>query len=894
MEIDSEEERRLQSKLNECATTFMDKKNVLDARDKLLRLRKDRQTDLSKAVAVVGTCPDMCPELERYFRIETNQVSPFEMDSMANPNGRPDEIRMVKEYRRSGADQEEPLAHELRPIHVLEYTMNYLCLEIVDRYEIDGNMAEWFDFIWSRTRSIRKDITQQHLIDLKSVTLTEQCARFHIFCAYYLCEQEMKDFDPKINEENLNNCLQTLKDFYNDLSIRGIYCDNEAEFRAYDILLNLGNGETLSELKHFHVSIKQSADVQLAIKLYQSYDSRNHVKFFRFVRQADFFKSCILNRYLNRFRIKTLNIQRKAYTIPKSSNAIAYPVANLIDLLAFDDFKELSHFCNRVGLQYDNDNIYFRKNHLIDIDNGNLITRSQNLVMNKLYTTPGRAILGNDSIESIQIVPVHSSFDSNDKLIYDKNNLISSSVTIHQPIRKINEPPPPFNTATIQNTPTTGMAFNFKNQIDKLAIKDNENVLKTTDTTLFQFPQIQKFDSNFSFKVNTIASTQQWPIDKPDDDKVIDRSKIIDQIKWPIFDSFLKRIIRSHTKRIYYRTLWVQESEKIYHQLMVEKIFDTVAETMVKQKRLKDIVIQISMDTLNSLMTTIIRSTCEQIYSDHVIKINSLRQNISLLAKNLCDNMLSVIARSVIESVIADERHRQDERIKEWRLHFIQQKYLNKWFHYYRQRKRYNFYRDTFPAAPIKIARIKVPMCDDKPDDNLLLNNVTLIDDNYIKVNDSFKRKLAYSMPIDQQQGVMNKRLSSRNGIMQNDDHRLLGKYFRRWLSETRRVKKKRIRQQFPSAPMMMHLSSNQHHQRQYDDQPLSIGPNDLSIIDASILNADKSLHQNLLRKLNYDFDSTVTMIRKTLSERRQQRQQHQQQQQQQLSKTMNNVLSNL
>ncbi len=68
------------------------------------------------AVAVIGTCDDMCPEYERYFRQNTNQLQIFELDQFGNT----DENRMVKEYRRSSANQEEPLPHELRPIHVLQ------------------------------------------------------------------------------------------------------------------------------------------------------------------------------------------------------------------------------------------------------------------------------------------------------------------------------------------------------------------------------------------------------------------------------------------------------------------------------------------------------------------------------------------------------------------------------------------------------------------------------------------------------------------------------------------------------------------------------------------------------------------------------------------------------
>jgi hypothetical protein len=49
------------------------------------------------------------------------------------------------------------------------------------------------------------------------VSLVEKCARFHIFCAERLCQEDAHDFDPKLNNENLTKCLQSLKHMYHDL-----------------------------------------------------------------------------------------------------------------------------------------------------------------------------------------------------------------------------------------------------------------------------------------------------------------------------------------------------------------------------------------------------------------------------------------------------------------------------------------------------------------------------------------------------------------------------------------------------------------------------------------------------------------------------------------------------
>ena len=51
--------------------------------------------------------------------------------------------------------QDEPLPHELRPTHVLAMTMDYLVTMVINNRSAEGS-GEWFNFIWNRTRAIRK------------------------------------------------------------------------------------------------------------------------------------------------------------------------------------------------------------------------------------------------------------------------------------------------------------------------------------------------------------------------------------------------------------------------------------------------------------------------------------------------------------------------------------------------------------------------------------------------------------------------------------------------------------------------------------------------------------------------------------------------------------------
>ena len=69
------------------------------------------------------------------------------------------------------------LAHEVRPPPTLQLTMDYLVVKVVNMY---GQVAhgDWYDFLWDRMRSVRKDITVQHLCTTETVDLVEKCARW--------------------------------------------------------------------------------------------------------------------------------------------------------------------------------------------------------------------------------------------------------------------------------------------------------------------------------------------------------------------------------------------------------------------------------------------------------------------------------------------------------------------------------------------------------------------------------------------------------------------------------------------------------------------------------------------------------------------------------------------
>ncbi|KAM4012056.1 LOW QUALITY PROTEIN: germinal-center associated nuclear protein-like [Anomaloglossus baeobatrachus] len=326
------------------AETSEEKYRLLDQRDKILRQARVKRTGLDQAKVFVGTCPDMCPEKERYMRDTRNQLSIYEF---LPGTDKLDHAAAIKEYSRSSADQEEPLAHELRPLPVLCMTMDYMVTNIMDQGE--DNYRDWYDFVWNRTRGIRKDITQQHLCDKFTVSLMEKCMRFHIHCAYELCEEPMSSFDPKINNENLTKCLQSLKEMYQDLQNHGETCPCEPEFRGYSVLLNLNKGDILREVQQFPESVRNAEEVKYAVQVFAALNSTNFVRFFKLVRSASYLNSCILHCYFPQIRRDALRALNVAYTASYQRPTL-FPLENMVRLLSFHDTEEAIDFLASYGL----------------------------------------------------------------------------------------------------------------------------------------------------------------------------------------------------------------------------------------------------------------------------------------------------------------------------------------------------------------------------------------------------------------------------------------------------------------------------------------------------------------------------------------------------------------
>ncbi|KAF5375889.1 hypothetical protein D9615_008201 [Tricholomella constricta] len=213
---------------------------------------------LEDAISVVGTCQDMCPRFERYRRERENNL--FEWETIPGTK-RVDHKRAVKMYERAAGDKTLP--SDLRPPPVLKRTLDYLFHDLLSR----GGFSATFNFIRDRSRAVRNDFTMQHSYGPEAIECHDRCARFHILALHF--ERDRPGFSIALEEQQLMNTLQSLKEFYEDQ--RGRYdSPTELEMRVYHRLIHI------RDQKERHEDIPEHITSHPVFKL--TTDFRSHVQ----------------------------------------------------------------------------------------------------------------------------------------------------------------------------------------------------------------------------------------------------------------------------------------------------------------------------------------------------------------------------------------------------------------------------------------------------------------------------------------------------------------------------------------------------------------------------------------------------------------------------------------
>ena len=243
--------------------------------------------------------------------------------------------------------------------------MNYLIDHVLGKY---GLNKESHVFIRDRTRAIRQDIILQNYKGIETVDILEKCARFHIMALHEMCEYPEREFNPKMEREQISGVLSSLSELYDYLRKRNEPQTNEAEFRAYMILFHLFDVSQWRRMEQkLPIEVFSDSKIQVAIELssYAQHDDAMKSKqvgrnityiglqnyFYEFFRtifspSVDYLSSCLLHvnfKSVRRSALKAMNIAyRKQYP---------FPVLDLIKSLGFDDIEEAINFLGAFGLE---------------------------------------------------------------------------------------------------------------------------------------------------------------------------------------------------------------------------------------------------------------------------------------------------------------------------------------------------------------------------------------------------------------------------------------------------------------------------------------------------------------------------------------------------------------
>lgn len=228
----------------------------------------DAQINLSEAKPLHGTCLDMCPFAERIDRAYKNEIDPLEI----SVDGVFDRRTAVKAFHRSAAGTETGLPSDVRPPTVLVSTLNYL----LSLMRVTNDMEYCHSFIRDRTRAIRKDFSiQPELLGPETIYCYERIARFHILSIHQMCE--VKTFDLPMEREQLDKTMTSLLEFYNDARAKdpAVKFPNEAEFRAYALVLDYKSTDSLSLLARLPDNVRNSKHIQQATALFSRMQINN-------------------------------------------------------------------------------------------------------------------------------------------------------------------------------------------------------------------------------------------------------------------------------------------------------------------------------------------------------------------------------------------------------------------------------------------------------------------------------------------------------------------------------------------------------------------------------------------------------------------------------------------
>ncbi|KAL6657087.1 hypothetical protein ACP70R_004867 [Stipagrostis hirtigluma subsp. patula] len=287
--------------------------------------------------AIVGLCPDMCPEPERAERERKGDLDRYER--LGGDRNQTTELLAVKKYNRT-AERDADL---IRPMPVLQKTMEYL-LSLLD-HTYDDSFLGLYNFLWDRMRAIRMDLRMQHFFNRDAISMLEQMIRLHIIAMHELCEYSKGEgfsegFDAHLNIEQMNKTSVELFQMYDDHRRKGVFFSTEKEFRGYYALLKLDKhpgykvepAELSLDLAKMSPEIRGSPEILFAREVARACRMGNFIAFFRLARKATYLQACLMHAHFAKLRRQALASLHSGL-----QNGQGIPISHIVEWLAMED-----------------------------------------------------------------------------------------------------------------------------------------------------------------------------------------------------------------------------------------------------------------------------------------------------------------------------------------------------------------------------------------------------------------------------------------------------------------------------------------------------------------------------------------------------------------------------
>jgi hypothetical protein len=338
----------------------------------------EKRRRLEDAIPFKGICEDMCPDWEMVQRMTEHDVKPEE--KVPDPTGSgalmADPGRMVKKFNRSAAGQEEPLPMDVRSVSALKKSTDYLFGELLQKEE---DLPGVHNYLWDRTRAVRKDFTfhsQKTPEEINGMVYCfETISRFHAVALHLLSRRgfALDSFNQKQEVEQLQNSLKTLMQVYDDSHAQGMAHKNEAEFRAYYLIVfaldpfvmeqSLGwkrrpwyRSPEVKIAERIVTSLRSFVDATGPIKeqLGSHFTSLARTNFFDLIDQksVSYTMACVAELHFTHIRRQVLQSMVKAYSRKRDWPKDITPRV-LNEALCFDTDEEAVEFAESLGLVWE-------------------------------------------------------------------------------------------------------------------------------------------------------------------------------------------------------------------------------------------------------------------------------------------------------------------------------------------------------------------------------------------------------------------------------------------------------------------------------------------------------------------------------------------------------------